>query len=129
MRRSAGIIVKTGNEVLLCKRSKECKTLAGYWSVPGGGVEKNESIKSAALREFLEETNVYIDEPMIYVGTSEEKTSPYEMYVFLVESENKISVSLQNAKDGFEHTECRYFPLDDLPTPMPEGLKKIINQL
>jgi 8-oxo-dGTP pyrophosphatase MutT (NUDIX family) len=129
MRRSAGILLRIGNEILLCKRSDECKTLAGYWSIPGGGVEKGESNQRAAVREFLEETNILIDEPMIYVGTSSEETSSYKMDVFLVDIVKKIPVSLQNARDGFEHTECGYFRMDELPTPMPDGLKQIIKQL
>ena len=129
MRRSAGILVKNGNEVLLCKRSDDCKTFAGHWSIPGGGIEKNESSQSAAIREFLEETNAYINEPMILVGTSVDEKTSHKMDVFLVDIDRRISVSLQDARDGFEHTECRYFQMDDLPTPMPNGLKQIINNL
>ena len=129
MRRSAGILVKNGNEVLLCKRSYDCKTFAGHWSIPGGGIEKNESSQSAAIREFLEETNAYINEPMILVGTSVDEKTSHKMDVFLVDIDRRIPVSLQDARDGFEHTECRYFQMDDLPTPMPNGLKQIINNL
>jgi len=129
MRRSAGILVRNGNEVLLCKRSDDCKTLVGHWSIPGGGIEKNESSQSAAIREFLEETNAYINEPMILVGTSVDEETSHKMDVFLVDIDGRIPISLQDARDGFEHTECRYFPTDDLPTPMPNGLKQIINNL
>ena len=41
-RRSAGVIIKHGDEVLLCKRSPD-ETLPNIWSIPGGGIENGES--------------------------------------------------------------------------------------
>ena len=66
---------------------------------------------------------------MILVGTSVDEKTSHKMDVFLVDIDRRIPVSLQDARDGFEHTECRYFQMDDLPTPMPNGLKQIINNL
>lgn len=129
MRRSAGILIRVKNEVLLCKRSLDCRTLPGYWSIPGGGIEKNESSQNAALREFFEETNIQINKPLLYVGTSVDQNNDHKMDVFLVDFDEKISVSLEKARDGFEHIECGYFPIDNLPTPIPEKLKQIIKQI
>ena len=129
MRRSAGILIRVKNEVLLCKRSLDCRTLPGYWSIPGGGIEKNESSQNAALREFFEETNIQINKPLLYVGTSVDQNNDHKMDVFLVDFDEKISVSLEKARDGFEHIECGYFPIDNLPTPISEKLKQIIKQI
>lgn len=129
MRRSAGILIRVKNEVLLCKRSLDCRTLPGHWSIPGGGIEKNESSQNAALREFFEETNIKINKPLLYVGTSVDQNNDHKMDVFLVDFDEKISVSLEKARDGFEHIECGYFPIDNLPTPIPEKLKQIIKQI
>jgi len=37
------------------------------------------------------------------------------MYVFLMETDEKIHPDLENAFDGDEHTECGYFDLENLP--------------
>jgi hypothetical protein len=37
------------------------------------------------------------------------------MYVFLMETDERINPDLENAKDGEEHTECGYFDLENLP--------------
>ena len=54
-RKSAGVILKYGDEVLLCKRGPK-ETLPNIWSIPGGGIENGESPGQAAIREFHEET-------------------------------------------------------------------------
>ena len=63
---SSGGVVIFGNTILLLKKFN------GDWVLPKGRVEKDESIREAALREVLEESNVraeiikYID--MIKIG-------------------------------------------------------------
>ena len=56
----AGVMVKFGDKVLLCKRRDDIpeSTLPGYWSVPAGYVEPEEDIKMCAIRETKEETQV-----------------------------------------------------------------------
>lgn len=48
------IVIRSGNEVLLCKDWLG----SGKWSLPGGGVKKGENITDAAIREVLEETGI-----------------------------------------------------------------------
>jgi ADP-ribose pyrophosphatase YjhB (NUDIX family) len=132
MRRSSGILHKYKDKVLLCKRSEESETLGKFWSIPGGGWKKNESSQAAALREFYEETNINISDPLIYVGTSVHKNedgSGSKLDVFMVEASEMISPELENAKDGFEHSECGYFEIDKLPSPMPRDLINIIKKI
>lgn len=47
---AAGVIAFCNDKVLLIKDEK------GRWKIPGGGVERGESIINAAKREFIEET-------------------------------------------------------------------------
>jgi hypothetical protein len=37
------------------------------------------------------------------------------MYVFLMETDERINPDLENAIDGDEHTHCGYFDLENLP--------------
>lgn len=106
----AGVLVKCKNEVLLCKRSPD-KTMPNVWSIPCGHVNKNESPITGAKREFFEETNI-VAKNLEFVGTISERNT---VYVYLMEVDKKIYPDLENAKDGFEHTDCDYFSLSQLP--------------
>ncbi|MHA1144429.1 MAG: NUDIX hydrolase [Candidatus Helarchaeota archaeon] len=53
-----GVIIVKGNDVLMIKRAAEPNK--GYWSIPGGMVEYNESCEEAAARECLEEVSLKI---------------------------------------------------------------------
>lgn len=52
--RAVAILIKD-NEILLMWRNKEGKE---YWTFPGGGVEGDEKIEEAIIRELREETTV-----------------------------------------------------------------------
>ena len=59
---SSGGVVVFGNTILLLKKYN------GDWVLPKGRLEKGENIKSAALREVLEETGVK-GEIISYIGS------------------------------------------------------------
>lgn len=52
-----GVVVRDG-AVLLVKRANE--PLAGHWSVPGGAVERGETLEEAVIRELREETGLTV---------------------------------------------------------------------
>ena len=114
-----GVIVKVNDEVLLCKRSNK-GSLPGVWSVPAGSVEKGETTKEAAVREFHEETDIIIGSADVkFVGlvhrTSRDgKFIKGGMYVYLLESNSFLYPDLENAKDGNEHSDCGYFTYEDI---------------
>lgn len=115
----SGVLIKSKNKVLLCKRAPK-NTLANMWSIPCGHLEKNEPPLIGAKREFYEETNVEIYEEIKLCGfirrtTKDNKHTKGLMYVFLLNVDEKIFPDLKSAKDGFEHTECGYFSLKNLP--------------
>lgn len=63
----AGVIYKN-NKFLIAQRNLK-KAQGGLWEFPGGKVEKNESYKSALIREIKEELNADI-EVNEYIGES-----------------------------------------------------------
>ncbi len=56
LRNGVGIVVLNNeNKIFVAKRIDNPKN---FWQMPQGGIELNENLKSAALRELKEETNI-----------------------------------------------------------------------
>jgi ADP-ribose pyrophosphatase YjhB (NUDIX family) len=119
VKRYSGVIVKCGEEVLLCKRNAN-DTLPGQWSVPCGHLKKNEHPMDGVKREFKEETDCTLDNDLKLVGFVKRYNRDGTevrglMYVFLMETNEKINPDLENAIDGDEHSACSYFNINNLP--------------
>ena len=118
-KRYVGVMVKCKDKVLLCKRNN-LGSFPGIWSIPGGKLEENETPMEGAKREFLEETDVNInDKELQFIGliprhTRDGKKVKGLMYVYLLEVEELIIPDLVNAIDGEEHTDSGYFTLDEI---------------
>ena len=133
VKRYSGVLVKSGDKCLLCKRNSK-GSLPGQWSIPAGHIEKNEPPLIAAKREFYEETNKKVNGELRLVGflnrkNREGKKNKGLLYLFLLDSEDKITPDLINAKDGEEHTECEYFGKESLPLNKTDQLYKIIQKI
>jgi ADP-ribose pyrophosphatase YjhB (NUDIX family) len=129
----AGIILKHKNTVLMCKRSPD-KSMPNTWSIPSGKIEEEELPNKAALREFFEETDIQLEPNINFVGfiTKFKKDGEKKghMLVFSQEIEKKIMPDLESARDGFEHTECKYFDVEELPeTEQNKGLIDLIKKI
>lgn len=58
-RKVALIVLKKNNKVLIAKRvDKPFMNNAGKWGFPGGGIDKGETAKEAAIRECEEELGI-----------------------------------------------------------------------
>ena len=144
MRKYSGVIVKCGDEVLLCRRNQN---EVGEWSIPSGKLDKKiinngtekiikfEDYVDCAKREFFEETNVNIDnENLSFVSITERRDRDGKqikgfLYMYLLETDNRIFPDFINAKDGDEHDNFGYFSVDNLPlniSPQLENVVKLI---
>jgi len=118
-KRYVGVAVKYKNKLLLCKRNSQ-GSYSGMWSIPGGKLEENETTQEGAKREFLEETDINIDDVELkFVGviprhTRDGKKVKGFMYVYLLDTETPLYPDLLNAMDGDEHTDCGYFTLEEI---------------
>lgn len=52
-------IVEKAGRILLCKRAQPPRV--GFWTLPGGFMECDETLEEAAARETLEETGIVLD--------------------------------------------------------------------
>lgn len=128
--RYAGVLVKVKDKCLLCKRNEK-GSLPGEWSIPAGGIKKDESPNTAARREFFEETDIKLEGDLNLVSlisrtTRDGVSTKGMLYVFLSEQEKELLPDIENAKDGHEHKECNYFTKNNLPNPIGSQLEELI---
>ncbi|NDG52391.1 MAG: NUDIX hydrolase [Flavobacteriia bacterium] len=126
---AAGIAVKFGDLVLLGRRSSVCENFAGYWSIPCGTIEEQETPDSAARREFFEETGILAKKELRFVGDFKIDSNKY-FCLFSFEVKNLIFPS-SLAKDSFEHDEWGFFKIGikTLPNPISSELSNLIIKL
>ena len=79
------------------------------WSLPGGAVEKNETILEAIKRELQEEINI-IPKNIIYLGKQncEDRSKVFRYFAKLTKNE------FQNIKLGNEGQKLDFFSLDEI---------------
>lgn len=128
----SGVLVKSKNKVLLCKRAPK-NTLPNMWSIPCGHLEKNEPPLVGAKREFYEETNIKLDKINLIGFMNKvkkgENVKNKLIYVFFHENDEEILPDLNNAKDGREHSECGYFSVNEIPSGVDDQLFNIIKKV
>jgi 8-oxo-dGTP pyrophosphatase MutT (NUDIX family) len=109
------VIVEDGdNRVLLVRHSY----LSG-WYLPGGGVDRGETMVEAARREVLEEAGVAAEGPprLLNVYLNTEATGRDHVGLFHLESWREAETFLM---PNAEITEAAFFGMDG----MPDGLSK-----
>jgi ADP-ribose pyrophosphatase YjhB (NUDIX family) len=83
-------------------------------------LENDEHPMDGVQREFKEETNYTLDNKLNLVGFVKRYNRDGTevkglMYVFMMETDERINPDLENAFDGDEHSMCSYFNLENLP--------------
>lgn len=94
------------DKVLLCKRAIEPRY--GYWTLPAGFMENNESTGEAAMRETREEANANIELGELYSLYS----LPHISQVYLMYRSRLIDL---NFGPGVESLEVRLFAENEIP--------------
>ncbi|MEL0173047.1 MAG: NUDIX hydrolase [Gammaproteobacteria bacterium] len=102
----SGCILEWENKILLCKRATEPRS--GFWTLPAGFLENNETVVEGALRETFEEATAKSDEIKLFFMCDLRHISQiYMMYVG----------ELLDGKyaPGPESEEVRLFSESDIP--------------
>lgn len=116
-RGSSCVVINERNEVLLILRED-----FRIWTLPGGGVEPNETWEDAAIRETREETGYevklkhYVGEywrPQLSNGEGDLRR------VFIGQAKNEVPSEHDN-----ESVDVRWFPVNDLPRSMNRFIRE-----
>jgi 8-oxo-dGTP diphosphatase len=92
------VLVKDGKVLLLQKPRR------GWWVAPGGKMEQGESIRESCIREYREETGIYLKSPELkgiftfLIKEGEQIVSEWMMFTFFADQFEGDNVS--NSEEG-----------------------------
>ncbi len=117
-----GIVVDKQGRVLLIRH--------GYikgWHLPGGGVEKGETIETSTMREIVEETGVIVQgKPELHGIFSQHKAFPNDhVAIYVVRDWEQPTIP----KPNMEIKEQGFFALDDLPEGITQGTQDRLDEV
>ncbi len=101
-----------GDRLLLVKRAARLSE-GGKWALPGGFVDRDETIKQAAAREIMEETGYEVADITLFriIDRPDRPSEDRQNIVFV-----HLCVAGQlTGKPDWESSDVRWFPLSALP--------------
>ncbi len=114
------VVLDGAGKVLLVRH-----TYRRGWSIPGGGVNRGETLEAAARREIYEETGVIAEGPIDLLGVYSNLTRRYSDHMTV----HVIRTWRREDRKSFEIAETRFFPIDDLPADTLPGTRRRLAEL
>ena len=105
-------LVLQGDRILLVKRSGKLSE-GGKWALPGGFVDRNETVKQAAAREIMEETGYEVAEMTLF-RIIDAPNRPAEDRQNIAFVHFCVARERTGAPD-WESSDVQWFPLSALP--------------
>lgn len=111
------------NQILLSKR---CGTgfMDGYWSLPAGHVEKNETIFEAIIRESKEEINLDINQNQLSLFHLRHHTDEARFNFYFVYKD--LDFARINNNEPNKCSQLRWFDIYNLPSKIITSVKEVI---
>jgi 8-oxo-dGTP diphosphatase len=114
-----------GDKVLLLQKPRR-----NWWVAPGGKMEPGESIRDAVIREYREETGIYLKNPDLkgvftfIIKDGNQVVSEWMMFSFFATEAD--GVNLQESEEG----KIKWHKFEDIKNlPMAEGDYHILDYL
>jgi len=114
---------KRGTEILLIQRAHP--PFAGQWALPGGFVDKGETLEQAAHRELYEETNLK-DIPIQQLAAFGDPGRDPRGWTVSIAFWAWLEGERPVARAGDDAASAAWWPLDDLP-PLAFDHAKIVS--
>ena len=115
-----GVIVKSKGQILLVRRSETAGKYPNFWAVPMGHIEKGETFKEGAHREFQEETKLDIDiNSLVHLTTFKDSKYNRILKLYTVELQGQPEPTLDD-----EHVDGGYYDSKSLPHPIEDNLRQ-----
>jgi 8-oxo-dGTP diphosphatase len=118
------VLIKEDKILLLQKPSR------GWWVAPGGKMEPGESVRDSCIREYREETGIYLKNPQLkgiftmIMKEGKQLLSEWMMFTFCATESD--GVDLEESPEG----KLAWQPIDQVKTlPMAEGDYHIIDYM
>ncbi|WP_433006245.1 NUDIX hydrolase [Kribbella sp. CA-294648] len=128
---AAYVALRRGDQVLLLLRAGT-GYMDGFWAVPAGHVEKDESVLAAAIREVREEVGVEIDPADLTPVTAMHRTGgnglPIDERVDFFFTATRFAGEPRLMEPG-KASGLGWFSLDALPDPVVPHELRVLNGL
>jgi 8-oxo-dGTP diphosphatase len=125
MQRVTNCVLVKDNKVLLLQKPRR-----GWWVAPGGKMEPGESVRDSCIREFREETGIYLKNPAIkgiftfIMKDGDRVLSEWMMFTFFAKDADGSTL------DESEEGKLAWHEFDDLKKlPMAEGDRHILDYM
>ncbi len=117
LQRVTNCVLLKENQVLLLQKPRR-----GWWVAPGGKMEPGESVRDSCIREFREETGIYLRNPGLkgiftfIMKDGDKVLSEWMMFTFLARESDGINL------DESEEGKLAWHDFDDIKNlPMAAG--------
>ncbi len=107
------ILINDSNEILLLKRANS-GFMDGWYSLPAGHLDGNESFATGMIREAKEEVGIEINPDDVHVRVTMNRITPERECIDIFFTVDKYTGTIEN-KEPYKCSELKFYPLDALP--------------